>query len=123
MCSRVTLDGHMIEECVKVGDGKFREGAWVKIAEEYQNHPEAQELAKYFGRLGRLTKRYYGCWCVRWLDTQEAVAQALGQATRTTGQVELCKLGNEYYGTWLCYVTKAELDQLTHDAKTELSRR
>ena len=28
-CSQ--LDGHVIEECVKAGDGKFKEAAWVKI--------------------------------------------------------------------------------------------
>lgn len=55
------LDGHVIEQCVQVGDGHFKEGAWVKISEEYQNHPELQQLSKFVGKYGRLTRRYHGC--------------------------------------------------------------
>ena len=64
MCSRVTLDGNVIEECVNAGDGKFKEGAWVKISEDYENHPERQQLAKFVGKYGRLTRRYHGCVAV-----------------------------------------------------------
>ena len=54
------LDGHVIEQCVNAGDGLFKEGAWVKISEEYQNHPERQQLGKFVGKFGRLTRRYHG---------------------------------------------------------------
>ena len=54
------LDGHVIEQCVRAGDGQFKEGAWVRISEEYQNHPERQQLARFVGKYGRLTRRYHG---------------------------------------------------------------
>jgi hypothetical protein len=59
--ARPQLDGHVIEQCVQAGDGHFKEGAWVKISEEYQNHPELQQLSKFVGKYGRLTRRYHGC--------------------------------------------------------------
>ncbi len=55
----------MIERCVQAGDGLFKEGAWVKISEEYQNHPELQQLSKFVGKYGRLTRRYHGCAVLR----------------------------------------------------------
>lgn len=59
--ARLQLDGHVIEQCIQAGDGQFKEGAWVKISEEYQNHPELQQLSKFVGKYGRLTRRYHGC--------------------------------------------------------------
>ncbi len=59
-CARPQLDGHVIEQCVQAGDGHFKEGAWVKISEEYQNHPELHQLSKFVGKYGRLTRRYHG---------------------------------------------------------------
>ena len=64
-CARPQLDGHVIEQCVQAGDGHFKEGAWVKISEEYQNHPELQQLSKFVGKYGRLTRRYHGCAAAR----------------------------------------------------------
>jgi hypothetical protein len=41
-----------------MGDGQFKEGAWVCISEEMEhNHPDRKSLAKYKGMFGRLTKR------------------------------------------------------------------
>ena len=195
MCSRVTLDGNVIEECVNAGDGKFKEGAWVKISEDYENHPERQQLAKFVGKYGRLTRRYHGCvavlrgrlpharaavfactsavdgrtavdsemprhrcWCIKWLERDEAiaqvrspvlassrpparvradcdavwrdqaalmrgsVAQALGKSERSSGPWELAKLGREFHETWLAYVSKTELAELTQKNREELSR-
>ena len=121
MSDNTQLDGHVIEQCVNAGDGLFKEGAWVKIGEEYQNHPERAQLAKFVGKYGRLTRRYHGCWCVKWLEREEAVSQALGQSSRSDGPWELCKLGREFHETWLCYVQKVEMDQLTLSTRRSLA--
>jgi hypothetical protein len=95
------LDGLVIEKCVNMGDGQFKEGTWVKIAEEFENNPEHPSLSKFRGVYGRLTKRYHGCWCVKWLSHEEAISQALGQRYVSEGPWQLCKLGSEFHGTWL----------------------
>ena len=95
------LDGLVIEKCVQMGDGQFKEGTWVKISEEFENNPEFPLLSKFLGRYGRLTKRYHGCWCVKWLSHEEAISQALGQRYVSEGPWDLCKLGSEFHGTWL----------------------
>ncbi len=95
------LDGLVIEKCVQMGDGQFKEGAWVRIAEEFENNPECPQLSTFLGRYGRLTKRYYGCWCVKWLSHEEAISQALGQRYVSQGPWDICKLGSEFHGTWL----------------------
>ena len=81
-CSRLRprpqLDGHVIEQCVQAGDGLFKEGAWVKISEEYQNHPELQQLSKFVGKYGRLTRRYHGCAVLRPPRTGRRAVAAAG---------------------------------------------
>ena len=47
--------------------------------------------------------------------------QALGQSGRTDGPWQLCKLGREFHETWLCYVQKTELDQLTLSTRQKLA--
>mmetsp|Transcript_48934 Transcript_48934/g.116508 ORF Transcript_48934/g.116508 Transcript_48934/m.116508 type:complete len:119 (-) Transcript_48934:123-479(-) len=112
MCSRVTLDGHVIEQCVKAGDGKFKEGAWVQIAEEYEDHPEKVQLANFKGRFGQLTRRYHGCWCVKWLSEEEAIMKANGLPTQGFGPWEMCKLGSEFNEAWLRYASQDDLNDL-----------
>jgi hypothetical protein len=101
------LDGLVIEKCVRMGDGQFKEGAWVRIAEEFENNPECPQLSSFVGRYGKLTKRYHGCWCVKWLSHEEAISQALGQRYVFQGPWELCKLGSEFHGTWLRCLRKS----------------
>ena len=112
MCSRITLDGHVIEECVNAGDSKFREGAWVKIAEEYEKHPEKVQLARFKGKFGQLTRRYHGCWCVKWLSDKEAALKAHGAPAQGFGPWEMCKLGSEFNEAWLQFASKEDLDKL-----------
>ena len=47
--------------------------------------------------------------------------QALGKSARSDGPWELCKLGREFHETWLSYVSKTELSELTLSARQELS--
>jgi hypothetical protein len=50
------------------------------------------------------------------------VLQALGQqGGRSDGPWELCKLGREFHQTWLCYIQKVELDQLTLGTRNKLA--
>jgi hypothetical protein len=50
------------------------------------------------------------------------VLQALGQqGGRSDGPWQLCKLGREFHETWLCYIQKVELDQLTLGTRNKLA--
>ena len=53
---------------MKAGDGKFKEGAWVKIAEEYEDHPEKIQLAHFKARFATPPTResLYLAECARW---------------------------------------------------------
>ncbi|EKX54664.1 hypothetical protein GUITHDRAFT_150081 [Guillardia theta CCMP2712] len=77
------------------------------------------QLKEFYGKYGRLTRRYHGCWCVKWLDEDEAIAQALGQRFEKPGARSLCKLGSEYHDTWLCYVSAEELASLSHTTRKQ----
>lgn len=51
-----------------------------------------------------------------------SVVQALGKSERSSGPWELAKLGREFHETWLAYVSKTELAELTQKSREELSR-